>query len=176
MIYLTDILNESLFGGGPTLLNHERLIAKAIISFMKREYNFNAKITVRKVAHSGALGAVRISDASINRNKFYVSIGENHSVTEIIETLIHELIHVKQISKGELGVTNDWTGVTWKGDIYMTAKEYNKILKKVLKKGSRDYIDLPWELEAERNVKKLYNKFMKSKEWNMISGEVETYS
>ena len=171
MIYLTDILTESLFGGGMKLLEHERIIAKAVISFMKREYKFDAKITVRKVGHDRYAGAVRLSDASVNRNKFYLSVGENQSVEEIIENLIHELIHVKQISKDELDVTDDWTEIKWKGDVYISVKDYNTLLKKL---GS-GYRELPWELEAERNVKRLYNKFMKSKEWKAISDQIETY-
>ena len=64
--------------------------------------------------------------------KFKLSIKKGLSIYELISTLCHEMVHVKQYAKGELRWCNKTSNRMWK------KKVYNDIA----------YDDQPWEKEA----------------------------
>ena len=84
-------------------------------------------ITVKLTSPKGAMGyCLELDD---NRT-FEIEVDRNMRLRKLLETIAHEMVHVKQYARRELHpVHNSWMG-----------KTYNP--KTV------DYWDLPWEIEA----------------------------
>ena len=170
MIKLKSILSEDLFGTSLKLKPHEILMVKSVVSFMMDKFNFNAKIIIKKKESGGMIGDISLSSTSVDGNKFYLHFNPNQSYERILQTMIHELTHVKQVSKGELLPNKDYTAILWKGKEYITAKDYGKLMKSDV--GS--YMKLPWEVKAYSNMKSLYPQFVKSKYWLGLKGKDTT--
>lgn len=64
------------------------------------------------------------------------------SLDKLIQTIAHEMVHVKQIAKGQL--TYDGKKIFWKGKRYFPKK--------------MSYYDHPWEIDAWRNEKVLASR------------------
>lgn len=167
MIGLKKLLIEDIFGTSLKLKPYEKLIVSSVISFMMDKYKFNAKIIVKKKDNNRLIGDISLSDTSVNGNKFYLHFNPNQSYPFIIKALIHELIHVKQVSKNELLPNKDYTAILWKGDEYIKAKDYNKLMKSNV----AEYNKLPWEVEANNAMKDLYTPFINSKYWKELKGK-----
>ena len=170
MIKLINILNEDLFGTSMKLKPHESLMVKSVVAFMMEKYGFKAKIIVKKKERVGLIGDISLSSTSVDGNKFYLNFNPNQSYERIIQTMLHELTHVKQVSKGELLPNKDYNAILWKGKEYITAKDYGKLMKS----NPAEYMKLPWEVEAVSNMKSLYSQFIKSKHWLGLKGKDNT--
>ena len=170
MIKLKTLLNEDLFGTSLKLKPHEALIVKSVVSFMVDKYNFKAKIIVKKKDKVGVIGDISLNTNSVDNNKFYLHFNPNQSYTRIIQSMIHELTHVKQVSKRELLPNKDYTAIMWKGKEHINAKNYNKLMKSNI----GEYIKLPWEVEANKNMNNLYTPFINSKYWKELKGKDAT--
>jgi hypothetical protein len=170
MIKLKSILSEDLFGTSLKMKPHETLMVKSVISFMMDKYNFTAKIIVKKKDKVGMIGDISLNSNSVDGNKFYLHFNPNQSYKRIIQSMIHELTHVKQVSKNELLPNKDYTAILWKGKEYITAKEYGKLMKSDI----QTYMKLPWEAEADKNMNGLYSTFIGSKYWKELKGKDET--
>lgn len=84
-------------------------------------------ITVKLCSPKGAMGYCLELD---NKRQFEIEASNKLSLRKLLETIAHEMVHVKQYARRELHPTTDaWCG-----------KTYNP--KKV------SYWDLPWEIEA----------------------------
>ena len=109
-------------------------------------------ITVRLCKPQGAMGYCLETD---NNRTFEIELDKTQSMRNLLETLAHEMVHVKQYARGELNPKID----CWMG------KTYNP--KKV------SYWDLPWEIEAHGRETGLFvryceaNKLGKQK-WTQI--------
>jgi hypothetical protein len=170
MIKLANILKEDLFGTSLKMKPHEALVVKSVVSFMMDKYNFNAKIIVKKKDKAGMIGDISLNSNSVDNNKFYLHFNPNQSYKRIIQSMLHELTHVKQVVKNELLPNKDYTAILWKGKEYITAKEYGKLMKSDI----NSYMKLPWEIEADTNMKNLYPTFINSKYWNELKGKDTT--
>lgn len=80
-------------------------------------------------------------------NTYEIIIMMNHNKYELISTLAHEMIHVKQMANGELEIDQETGKKYWKGVDYTYAS----------------YEDQPWEIEAFKNENRLANNFMRYK-------------
>jgi len=170
MIKLKSILSEDLFGTSLKMKPHEALMVKSVVSFMMDKYNFTAKIIVKKKDKAGMIGDISLNSNSVDGNKFYLHFNPNQSYKRIIQSMIHELTHVKQVSKNELLPNKDYTSILWKGKEYITAKEYGKLMKSDI----QTYMKLPWEVEANGNMNSLYSTFIGSKHWKELKGKDDT--
>ena len=170
MIKLKYILSEDLFGTSLKLKPHEILMVKSVVYFMMDKFNFNAKIIIKKKESGGMIGDISLSSTSVDGNKFYLHFNPNQSYERILQTMIHELTHVKQVSKGELLPNKDYTAILWKGKEYITVKDYAKLMKT----NHSEYNKLPWEVEAIANMNSLYSQFIKSKYWLGLKGKDTT--
>jgi YesN/AraC family two-component response regulator len=170
MIRLKSILNEDLFGTSLKMKPYEALMVKSVVSFMMDKYNFNSKIIVKKKDKTGLIGDISLNSNSVNNNKFYLHFNPNQSYKRIIQSMIHELTHVKQVAKKELLPNKDYTSILWKGKEYITAKDYNKLMKS----NPKEYVKLPWEIEANNNMNNLYSTFINSKYWKDLKGKDTT--
>ena len=74
----------------------------------------------------------------------YIDISEGESQEDIIRSIFHELVHVRQTDDGDLSLD----GNSWKGFLYRT------------KEMEVEYDHLPWEKEAaelEEKMWRIYN-------------------
>lgn len=170
MIKLKSVLSEDLFGSDLKLKPYETLLVKSVVSFMMDKYRFTAKIIIKKKDSKGMIGDISLNSNSVDGNKFYLHFNPNQSYKRIIQSMIHELTHVKQVSKGELLPNKDYTAILWKGKEYINAKEYGKLMKRDI----QSYMKLPWEVEANGNMNGLYSSFIGSKYWKELRGKDET--
>jgi hypothetical protein len=85
------------------------------------------EVTIKLKNPKGAMGYCLELDSN---REFELEIDRTQSLRKLLETVAHEMVHVKQFARRELHPAND----TWFG------KTYNP--KKV------SYWDLPWEIEA----------------------------
>lgn len=77
-------------------------------------------------------------------NFLYMQLDSALPVHELIITLAHEMVHVKQYAKGQLKIVKSKNG-----------KMHFKWLGK---KVNKNYFDLPWELDAFRRERIMANK------------------
>jgi hypothetical protein len=92
-----------------------------------------------------------------NSRYFTIRLERNHT-DDIIKTLAHEMVHVKQYAKNELGkqlrvsrggglkITTEWQGKVWNP-----------------KRKEDAYFDAPWEIEAYGREVGLYAKWIQYK-------------
>ena len=170
MIRVTSIINEDLFGSSLKMKPHEALMVKSVVSFMMDKYGFNAKIIVKKKEKAGMIGDISLNSNSVNSGKFYLHFNPNQSYKRVIQSMIHELTHVKQVVKKELLPNKEYSAILWKGKEYINAKDYGKLMKSDI----ASYVKLPWEMEADTNMKNLYSTFINSKYWKDLKGKDAT--
>jgi hypothetical protein len=85
---------------------------------------------------------------------FIIRIDTSLSLKSFVETIMHELVHVKQFARGELKQINGRFN-KWNKEKY----DLNKI----------DYWELPWEIEAYGRTPGLYYNFLlQNPEWRDI--------
>lgn len=86
------------------------------------------------------------SDNNKKPRYFEIQLRSNMSEDNLLRTLAHEMVHVKQYAKGEL--TDHMCGKKsrWKDT--------------VINVENHDYWELPWEIEAYGREKGLYNKYL----------------
>lgn len=103
-------------------------------------YNFYEKVEIRLSGDAYAPGLC--CDFG---SRFLIKVSGNQPEHEILETLFHELTHVRQYLCGELEDVNPqvayWKGTRYEGDFEDTA--------------SSEYWTAPWEVEARKVGKEL---------------------
>lgn len=75
-----------------------------------------------------------------DKNTFTLEIDKNLSLFDLVSTVCHEMVHVKQYAKGEM-IDNGWGAVRWK------TRQVDTTTTK--------YMDQPWEIEAFKLQDKL---------------------
>ncbi len=99
-------------------------------------------LSKNQIKETGANGVTGPADGMI-----VVSLDANLHIDKMLHTLMHEMIHVKQLAKGIMTYTRDAEGNerwTWQG-------------KEIA--GDKHYLTLPWELQAFRETEILYRRF-----------------
>lgn len=91
---------------------------------------------------SGPIGLA----AKLSKNEIVVIIDNKLSIEKFLLTLAHEMVHVKQIAKGQY--TSDYTR-------YGNIRQYW-----CGKKTKAKYLDRPWEIEAYRRESILVNELL----------------
>lgn len=87
---------------------------------------------------TGAAGMVR----PYAKGLITMELDSRLSTNKLIQTIAHEMVHVKQIAKGQLSYVGK--KLFWKGKQYYPKK--------------MSYYDHPWEIDAWRNEKVLANR------------------
>jgi hypothetical protein len=108
---------------------------------------FNPKITV------WAFASIEDYNASNKAREFLIEIHPWIGAGCILETLAHEMVHIKQFAHGETNETlSKWKGIPIDSDAI-------------------DYYHHPWELEAYSLETGLWTKFaIKEELWNVFEG------
>ena len=84
-------------------------------------------------------------DRPTKPREFTVRLDSSSNLANIIKTLAHEMVHVKQYATGELKDTT-LESVIWLGEYYSCEKIH--------------YYDWPWEIEAAGRETGLYVRYM----------------
>jgi len=113
-------------GGNTSQRKHvESLVAFCVKTLMPRMRTLD--ITVKLCKPKDAMGYCLELDSN---REFEIEIDKTQSLRKLLETVAHEMVHVKQFARREMHPTkDDWYGKTYDP-------------KKV------NYWDLPWEIEA----------------------------
>ena len=116
----------NVVGGSKSQIKHtENMVQFCINTLMPRMQTLD--ITVNLCNPKGAMGYCLQTD---DNRTFEIEVDRTQPLRQLLETVAHEMVHVKQYARGELSEKVD----TWMG------KTYNP--KKI------SYWDLPWEIEA----------------------------
>ena len=117
-----------------------------IDKLMPRMRTLDISILFKKIpAQENTIGTCLMQD---NNRTFEIEIQKGLSFDEIVKTVCHEMVHVKQYARNEM------TDSTWKGKL----RWRNRFIKK-----NTSYSKLPWEREAYRKQKTLSKSYYKSK-------------
>jgi hypothetical protein len=106
---------------------------------------FNPKLTV------WAFASIEEYNSSKKAREFLIEIHPWIGAAEILKTLAHEMVHIKQFAHGETNETlSKWKGISIDSDAI-------------------DYYQHPWELEAYSLETGLWTKFaIKEELWNVF--------
>lgn len=143
--------------------NNTELYKKAVQFFadellsVSKQNKLTLKIIIKKF--KGTAKTESGNCAQNSRYNYTIEINKDKSFPNIISTLFHELIHVRQGMMGKLSMTS--TGFVWNGKLYKSVDivDYKEL-------------DKPWELLAYQGERELTHKFFKS----MIKEEVKEYT
>ena len=141
----------TIVGGSKSQKKHAQSMVEFCVKMLMPRMR-TLDITVRLCKPQGAMGYCLETD---NDRTFEIELDKTQSMRNLLETLAHEMVHVKQYARRELNPKVD----CWMG------KTYNP--KKV------SYWDLPWEIEAHGRETGLFvryceaNKLGKQK-WTQI--------
>ena len=114
-----------VFGGSKSQKTHvAKMVEFCVKTLMPR---MNLDITVKLCKPTGAMGYCLEED---NNRTFELEIDKTQSLRALLETVAHEMVHVKQYARRELNPNKE----VWMGKTY-NPKNVN-------------YWDLPWEIEA----------------------------
>ena len=95
-------------------------------------------------------GTCQDYDLPSGRKYFKIKVLQNIAINEIIDTLVHELVHLYQTAMDQLVISDhNWK---WKGKSY-GIDPYKK---------ESDYWELPWEANADDMQRKICKKFFEN--------------
>jgi len=130
----------------------QRRLIQSVVDFLRPMYFDKYKTLNVDFVISRALGTdcgidgICCTFGTYRPREFEVGINGKMNDEDIIKTVIHELIHVKQYAKGELiDRSRGKCKTLWKG------KDHSKT----------SYSKQPWERQAYRLQESLYKKYMK---------------
>lgn len=113
-------------GGKPNQRKYvESMVEFCVKTLMPRMSTLD--ITVKLKKPKGAMGYCLELDTN---REFEIEIDNSQPLRKLLETVAHEMVHVKQFARRELHPAKD----TWYGKTYNPKKT--------------SYWDLPWEIEA----------------------------
>ena len=127
---MTVVIN--IKGGSATQKKHTRTMVEFCIDMlMPRMKTLEINVHIKDFKDDNSYGyALATDDADDNRpREFDVDINKDTRLRRLLETVAHEMVHVKQFARGELNEKPAWLGKTY---------NINKT----------EYWDLPWEIEA----------------------------
>lgn len=124
------------------------LLGRRMTRFIYVDLAFISPREMKRTEMPGAVALVDYSLTTRNRARnFTIDIDKTLSKTDMIRTIIHEMVHVKQYARKELrnfGLTSSWKG-----------KQYDTLFLPIQ--------DRPWEQEAYALENSLYMEYMKEK-------------
>ena len=120
-----NLMFIEVIGGSKSQKNHvEKMVAFCAKKLMPK---MNLDITVNLCKPTGAMGYCLEAD---NKRTFELEVDKSQPLRALLETVAHEMVHVKQYARRELDPNKE----VWMGKTY-NPKDVN-------------YWDLPWEIEA----------------------------
>lgn len=111
---------------------------------LPRVRNLNVNIHVKSFEKDDDGLSVYGYCETLGDREFLISVNKENDLEMMVETVLHEMVHVKQYVRGELSEC----GVVWKG------KDCSHI---------KEYMSLPWEIEAHALEAVLVKEYKLSK-------------
>ena len=91
-------------------------------------------------------------DSSYRPREFIMRVDSSQPIQAMLETVAHEMVHVKQFAKGELkDLSREVNLWKWHGSI--------------VKCNVVNYYDLPWEIEAHGRERGLFIRWFEQSRW-----------
>ena len=119
----------------------EKVVAFCINQLLPKYRTLDITVSFKKLQEShGAYGFCNIADYYSKNREFILDIDKDIRLYDLVSTICHEMVHVKQYVKGELSDLFSESGTKWKKKKF--SLDYN-------------YDDSPWEKEAFRLEEKL---------------------
>jgi hypothetical protein len=115
----------------------------------------NLMIDIERDKKSDVQGECIDEDGTRNPRWFTINLRGAADDDDLVKTLAHEMVHVKQHAKNEL---RSGVMVATKGGLAMRSKWMGKIWKPRRKEDA--YFDAPWEIEAYGKEVGLYQKWV----------------
>lgn len=147
------------------------LIVYAVVDFLKDKWGIKADIILNKKKSKTDIGEIQLSKDAVNKGVFNLSYDPNVSYRFLLRVLIHEMTHIKQVSKGEFGLSDNGKTIVWKDVFEISVSDYKK-----KQKNRKEYTNLPWEKEADVNMDdhSIIDSIINSKQWNSLKGKDAT--
>jgi len=123
-------------GGTKTQKKYTKSMVKFCADMlMPRIHNLEINLRLKDFKEDDSYGyALATDDADANRpREFDLDINTDARLRRLLETVAHEMVHVKQFARGELYQSSMTAKHRWQGNWQRSEKEY---------------WDLPWEIEA----------------------------
>ena len=137
----------------PYIQRAAEFYGKILIPNTRINNNISVDIKFNRTIDNYGLTGVEGCNSAKKARDFLIEIHSDIGARNILETLAHEMVHVKQFAYGEI---NDSLSV-WKGQ----AVDLDEV----------DYWWLPWEIEAHGMEAGLLTKFaVKEKLYNVLEG------
>jgi hypothetical protein len=131
----------------------EFVCEKFFTSKMRENLDINVVFHRNYEKKEGVLGDCVWEDCHYRGREFTVNVDRNPNFALLLNTLAHELVHVKQHAKGELYELQRRKNYTrFKGKTYSTKR--------------LDYWDYPWEIEAHGMAIGLINQWAKKRNFS----------
>ena len=114
-------------------------LTESLVNYCAKKLNLKDSISIdvefskTLYKEDGILGEVDFDDSNHRPKEFTITVDSTGSKRRIMETIAHEMVHVKQYSKGELVDLSRSGETRWQ----------NKMVS-----NNTNYWDLPWEIEA----------------------------
>lgn len=141
-------MNSVLISGGN---KRERKIAEDVIvwcigKLMPRMKTLDIEVEFENLKKEGAYGFCLEGD---NNREFIITINRGMNLLDLVSTICHEMVHVKQYARRELRSVN--------GNVMWKKKVYNNV----------DYDNAPWEKQAFKMETNLTAQAMVSVDFNV---------
>ena len=120
---------------------------------LKGKLKIKIQLIPRLSEKEGLAGDCVWEDESCNRpREFTIRVDSTQDYQDMLETVAHEMVHVKQYARGELkDLSRSNKYCKWKGK----EVNYNKV----------HYFDQPWEIEAHGREKGLFIRWFFNSKW-----------
>lgn len=128
-----------------------RLMHSKMVENLELDIELDPKLDVQGTA---------INEDGTRRSRYFTIQLRNDSKDELIQTLAHEMVHVKQHAKNEL--VKDYA--TARGGYHLESVWMGKVWRP--KAGEDCYFDAPWEVEAYGREVGLMHQYVRFKEKN----------
>ena len=91
-------------------------------------------------------------DSRTRPREFKIRLDSSFDLSALLETLAHEMVHVKQFALGEMiDSKTNYDIITWHGEEWDSSK--------------MDYYDYPWEIESHGRERGLFVRYMQEYEY-----------
>tara|TARA_B100000925_G_C21677864_1_gene332748 strand:+ start:131 stop:541 length:411 start_codon:yes stop_codon:yes gene_type:complete len=116
-----------------------------VLDFAEKYLKLNPRmnIHIEFVRNKGILWKGQYEGMDQYGETHHIDISDGLEKEDMIKTMFHELVHVKQTEEGDLSID----GKSWKGKLYKT--DHMEV----------DYEHLPWEVEAFKLEEKMWKEF-----------------
>lgn len=124
-------------------------LEKLIGGRMAAQVSIKVKVIKDLDVNTGNLGTIEVVGDYFNPRDFLIELDAGQEDKELIESVLHELIHAKQYLNGDLQDYKRHRLIRWGGDMVDPSVV--------------EYASQPWEVEAFRESKKLFKRCMKER-------------